>query len=169
MRKITKRSEYPQPIASILKDMMAPFDVQRMNIGFQINKALKQFDDPKIQKYVRMGSFKDGTLTLMVQEPAHNQYVSFKQWELMMFLNDYLGEPLINEIKTKIGKVSNAENQTQKLEKPPLEQIRLTEDEKQEAWNKVAHVKNEKLQQSFYRLLLTIKKKNKIEENQSNT
>jgi hypothetical protein len=150
----------PQPIHSILEKTLKALEIDLPLKSYSIWGTWKEIVGESVALQTQPRSIRNGILFIDVSHPTWMQQLQFFKPTLLEKINVFLGEPLIQDIRFKLGKISptiSAPSKThsfkdEKLNKATLNQIesiiKTIEDQEVRKSLKDVLIQSAKLEQS---------------------
>ena len=155
-----KRTGEIQHISSILQEVFSPLELETNSPEIRIIQFYKQFPDSVVQEQPRVESIKKGVLTVRVRQPAHSQYLAMKQHEIVHYINEQFGEPVLKQIRCRIGTISKSSRQTNH-QKDQAELAPLSDEEIKRIETRCASIKDPTVRSSYEEIVKAIMKNRK--------
>ena len=112
------RMPRPAPLAELLAAALRGKPAEKRLREGKIWEIWGATVGPQIASRARPAAFRDGTLTVAVASAPWMQQLSFMKREIIAKLNEGLGEPLVQEMFLKTGKIPAAEKVTPRRRPP---------------------------------------------------
>lgn len=119
----------PQPIRSILEKTLKALEIDTPLKGYSVFGAWKEIVGEAVANQTQPRAIRNRILFLDVSHSTWMQQLQFLKPTLLEKINHYLGEPLIQDIRFKLGKISTTLSSPSvpfSLEKEKLDQRTLT-------------------------------------------
>jgi len=119
----------PQSIRSILEKTLKALEMDIPLKGYSIFGAWKEIVGESVASQTQPRTIRNRTLFLDVSHPTWMQQLQFLKPTLLDKINHYLGEPLIQDVRFRLGKISHPPSSSLKtfsLEKEKLDSETLT-------------------------------------------
>ncbi|MGB9627833.1 MAG: DciA family protein [Thermodesulfobacteriota bacterium] len=114
----------PQPIRLILEKTLKDLEIDIPLKSYSIFGAWKEVVGESVANQTQPRAIRNRILFLDVSHPTWMQQLQFLKPTLLEKINHYLGEPLIQDIRFKLGKISHplsSSSETSSLEKEKLD------------------------------------------------
>jgi len=120
----------PQPIHSILEQTLKALEIDVPLKSYSIWGAWKEIVGESIALQTQPRSIRNRILFIDVSHPTWMQQLQFFKSTLLEKINVFLGEPLIQDIRFKLGKISQTvshPSKTESLENEKLDKATLNQ------------------------------------------
>ena len=98
----------PKPVRSILEDTLKSLGVNAPMKGYSIWGAWKRIVGDSVASNAQPSVIRNRILFIEVSHPTWIQQLQFLKPTLLEKINSFLGEPLIQDIRFRIGKISSS-------------------------------------------------------------
>lgn len=99
---------YPQSIRSILEKTIKALEIEAPLRTYSIMGAWKEIVGEPVAIHSQPYSIRNRILFVEVSHPIWMQQLQFLKLTLLEKVNHFLGEPLIQDIRFKVGKIASA-------------------------------------------------------------
>lgn len=113
----------PQPIRSILEQTLKGLELDGPLKAYSIWNAWKGIVGEPVSLHARPHAIRNRILFVEVSHSTWMQQLQFLKPTLLKKINDYLGEPLIEDIRFRIGKIPVAVTPSNKKEEEKEENL----------------------------------------------
>jgi len=120
--------EQPKPLRSILEKTLKNLEIDVPLKRYSIWGAWKEIVGDSIARQTQPRAIRNRILFIDVSHSTWIQQLQFLKPELLEKINDFLGEPLIQDIRFKLGKISptlSTPDKTHLLEDEKLDKMTL--------------------------------------------
>lgn len=142
----------PQPIHSVLESTLKSLEIDVPIKTYSIIGAWKEIVGETIADHTQPRRISHQILFIEVIHPTWMQQLQFLKSDLLKRVNNFLGEPLIQDIRFRLGKIS------QKPPKPfkpdPWRREKLDEAKKERIEELLQKVKDEEIRRTMKKVLL---------------
>ncbi len=104
----------PQSIRSILEKTLSALEIDILLKGYSIFAAWKEIVGESVARQTQPRAIRNQILFLDVSHPTWMQQLQFLKPTLLEKINQHLGEPLIQEIRFKLGKIPASPPESQR-------------------------------------------------------
>lgn len=104
----------PQPIRSILEKTLKALEIETPLKSYSIFRAWKEIVGESIANQTQPRAIRNRILFLDVSHPTWMQQLQFLKPTLLEKINHYLGDPLIQDIRLKLGTIPSNIQPSQK-------------------------------------------------------
>lgn len=144
--------KHPQPIRSILEKTVKALEIDVPLKTYSILGAWNEIVGESVAGHSQPRSIRNRILFIDVAHPTWMQQLQFLKPTLLEKVNTFLGEPLIQDIRFKLGKISrtiSAPPNTVRMEDERLDKVTLKRIE-----SVVQKISNEEVKESLRQLLI---------------